>query len=409
MVVKNSLKKPKAAIYIRVSTEEQAREGYSLAAQESALKDYVGMMGYDLYKIYRDEGKSAKDIKHRPALQQLLKDAEKKSFRAICVYKLDRFSRSLKDLILTIEKLKTLNIDFISLQDKIETASASGKLMFHIISSFAEFERDIISERTRFGMTEKAKGGGVISKAPLGYSIKEGKLVLDLDKKDEIIQIFKTFIETDQSLNRIAREHKLSVSGLIKVLRNRTYVGDIKFKENYAGIHEVVLDKETFEKAQSKLDNNSHDRDYLRQTNFIQGLNPNLDLSQVEELAFALSKKHVSCTKRNWKELDIELPLIDSNELKDIPEPFKIQKYLATKLLIEDGFDEEDISYNRVFVNADKTDIYANNTEHKIYIDCTPLNMHKIKEYTDNDIEYWLILGDTSETIKCYIFKKSES
>jgi site-specific DNA recombinase len=227
------LKKPKAAIYIRVSTEEQAKEGYSLGAQESALKDYVGMMGYDLYKVYRDEGKSAKDIKHRPALQQLLKDAEKKLFKAICVYKLDRFSRSLKDLILTIEKLKTLNIDFISLQDKIETASASGKLMFHIISSFAEFERDIISERTKFGMTEKAKGGGIISKAPLGYIVKDGEFLVDETKTMELIDIFRTFVETDQSLNRIAREHKLTVSGLIKVLSNRTYVGDIKFKENY--------------------------------------------------------------------------------------------------------------------------------------------------------------------------------
>ncbi len=405
----SSSKKPKAAIYIRVSTEEQAREGYSLAAQESALKDYISMMGYDLYKIYRDEGKSAKDIKHRPSLQQLLKDAEKKAFKAICVYKLDRFSRSLKDLILTIEKLKTLNIDFISLQDKIETASASGKLMFHIISSFAEFERDIISERTKFGMTEKAKGGGIISKAPLGYTIKDGKLMLDHDKKGEIIQIFKTFIETDQSLNRIAREHKLSVSGLIKVLRNRTYVGDIKFKENYAGIHEVVLDKETFEKAQQKLNSNSYDREYLRYSNFIQGLDSNLDASHVEELALALSKKHISCTKRDWKELDIELPLTDSAELKDIPEPYKLQKYLATQLLIEDGFDEEDISYNRVFVNADKTDVYASNSEHKIYVDCTPLNVHKIKEYLDNDIEYWLVIGDSAETIKFFVFRKSES
>ncbi|MGV8140910.1 MAG: recombinase family protein, partial [Candidatus Woesearchaeota archaeon] len=179
MIKKSSIKKPKAAIYIRVSTEEQAKEGYSLGAQESALKDYVNMMGYDLFKVYRDEGKSAKDLVHRPALQQLLKDAEKKLFKAIFVYKLDRFSRSLKDLILTIEMLKKQEIDFISLQDKIETASASGKLMFHIISSFAEFERDIISERTRFGMAEKAKEGGVITKAPLGYKIHEGKLMID--------------------------------------------------------------------------------------------------------------------------------------------------------------------------------------------------------------------------------------
>jgi len=404
MVKLSSLKKPKAAIYIRVSTEEQAREGYSLTAQESALKDYISMMGYDLYKVYRDEGKSAKDIKHRPALQQLLKDAEKKSFKAICVYKLDRFSRSLKDLILTIEKLKTLNIDFISLQDKIETASASGKLMFHIISSFAEFERDIISERTRFGMTEKAKGGGVISKAPLGYNIQDGKLVLDQNKKGEIAKIFKTFIETDQSLNTIAKTHNLSVSGLIKVLHNRTYIGEIKFKENYAGSHETVLDMETFEKAQSKLNKNSYDREYLSYNNFIQGLNPNLDALQVEELTLALSKKQVSCKKKDWKDLELEIPNLD--ELKDIPEPFKLQKYISTQLLLEEGFNEDEIEYNRVFVNADKVDLYANNADKKVYIDCTTSNIHKILEYITNDIEYWLIQGNNAELIKIYIFSK---
>jgi len=406
MIKVSSSKKPKVAIYIRVSTEEQAKEGYSLSAQESALKDYISMMGYDLYKIYRDEGKSAKDIKHRPALQQLLKDAEKKSFKAICVYKLDRFSRSLKDLILTIEKLKTLNIDFISLQDKIETASASGKLMFHIISSFAEFERDIISERTRFGMTEKAKGGGVISKAPLGYNIQEGKLVLDPSKKEEIIQIFKTFIETNQSLNAIARAHRLSVSGLIKILQNRTYIGEIKFRENYAGTHEIMLDLETFEKAQSKLNKNSYDREYLRYNNFIQGLDSNLDMTCVDELALALSKKQIVYKKKDWKDLGLDIPSLE--ELKNISEPFKLQKHIATQLLLEEGFSEEDISYNRVFVNADKVDLYANSTDKKVYVDCAPSNIHKILEYLHNDIEYWLVLGNEAELVKVYVFSKTQ-
>src|SRR3989338_4139744 len=135
----------KAALYVRVSTEEQVKKGVSLDAQEAALRSYCKTYSYDIHKIYKDKGKSAKDIKGRPAMIKLLEDAQAKKFDVILIYKLDRFSRSLKDLILTIETLKNQEIDFISLQDRIETTSASGKLMFHIISSFSYFQTNIIA------------------------------------------------------------------------------------------------------------------------------------------------------------------------------------------------------------------------------------------------------------------------
>jgi DNA invertase Pin-like site-specific DNA recombinase len=399
MMKSSSLKKPKAAIYVRVSTEEQVREGYSLNAQESALRDYLSMMGYDLYKIYRDEGKSAKDIHHRPALQQLLKDAEKRSFKAICVYKLDRFSRSLKDLILTIEMLKKLNIDFISMQDKIETASASGKLMFHIISSFAEFERDIISERTRFGMIEKAKEGGVVSRAAFGYVIRDGKLLVNNDKRNEVIDIFTTYVETNKSLNKIAREHKLTVRGLIKILSNRIYIGEVKFRDNYSVTTETILSKELFEKAQAKLHTNSHDRVYTKYTNFLLKLDPNIKIDYLNEFALALAKKLILCKKRV-----LDLGTFTEKDLVNMPEPFKLQKYVITQQLLEEGFNEEDIAYNRVFVNADKVDVYVN-SDKKVYIDCTTANIDKIMDYVNNEVEYWLVL-DNNGIVECYSFIK---
>jgi len=246
--------KLKAAIYIRVSTEEQARQGFSLAAQEDALKSYAQALGYEIFQTYRDEGKSAKDMKHRPALQQLLKEAEEKKFNAIFVYKLDRFSRSLKDLILTIEKIKEWQVDFISLQDKIETASASGKLMFHIISSFAEFERDIISERTRFGMNERAKEGGAITKAPLGYKLINSLLEPDLEKKEKVRQIFETFLNTDISLTKLAKSHNLTTRGIIQLLKNKTYLGIIKYAgQESQGTHIPIISQELFNSVQEKL------------------------------------------------------------------------------------------------------------------------------------------------------------
>src|SRR3989344_4731261 len=198
--------KSQAAIYIRVSTEEQARQGISLSAQEEALKNYASALGYDIFKVYRDEGKSAKDIKGRPEMRNLLEDAKNRKIQAIFIYKLDRFSRSLKDLIDTIAKLKEWGVDFVSLQDKIETTSASGKLMFHIISAFAEFERNVTGERNKFSLTQ------------------------------------------------LSKKHNLSVNGLKKILKNQTYLGKIKFDgQIHIGFHQALISSTLFNHVQKKL------------------------------------------------------------------------------------------------------------------------------------------------------------
>lgn len=243
-----------AAIYIRVSTIEQAQQGFSLAAQQEALENYAKALGYEIYKIYKDAGKSAKNLK-RPEMSQLLQDAENKKFSAIFIYKLDRFSRSLKDLILTIEKLKEWNVDFVSLQDKIETASASGKLMFHIISAFAEFERNIIGDRTKFGMERKAKEGGFITKAPKGYKIIEKELIPSEDS--EIIkEIFREFLDNEISLTKLAKKYDMTTTGMKKLLQNTTYLGKVKFaKKETKGKHKPLIEKELFDRVQRKVEN----------------------------------------------------------------------------------------------------------------------------------------------------------
>jgi site-specific DNA recombinase len=245
--------KPFAAIYIRVSTQDQAQHGFSLDAQQDSLLNYAKVLGYEIFKVYRDEGKSAKDLK-RPEMQQLLKDAEEKKFQAIFIYKLDRFSRSLKDLILTIDKLKELGIDFISLQDKIETASASGKLMFQIIGAFAEFERNIIGDRTKFGMERKAKEGGFITKAPKGYKLLNKQLLVDNDESAKVKAIFEEFLNSNISLTQLAKKYGFTTSGVIKLLKNTTYLGKVKFANHESdGQHEPIIDKQLFDKIQEKL------------------------------------------------------------------------------------------------------------------------------------------------------------
>ena len=250
----NQISKPLAAIYIRVSTLEQATHGFSLDAQQDTLQNYANALGFNVFKIYRDEGKSAKNIQQRPEMVQLLKDAESKKFSTIFIYKLDRFSRSLKDLILTIDKLKEWGIDFVSLQDKIETTSASGKLMFHIISAFAEFERNIIGDRTKFGMERKANEGGFITKAPKGYIIVNKKLISDKEKTKEVNQIYQNFLDSDISLTQLAKKYNMTTSGIKKLLQNTTYLGKVKFaKVESEGDHDAIITDELFNKVKRKL------------------------------------------------------------------------------------------------------------------------------------------------------------
>ena len=245
--------KPLAAIYVRVSTQEQAQQGFSLNAQQEALENYAKALGYEIHKIYRDEGKSAKDLK-RPEMTNLLQDAEKGKFSAIFIYKLDRFSRSIKDLILTIDKLKDWGIDFVSLQDRIETTSASGKLMFHIIGAFAEFERNIIGERTKFGMKRKAKEGGFITKAPKGYKLVNKKLMINEEEAEKVREIFNTFLTQKISLTQLAKNYGLTTSGLKKLLQNTTYLGKVKFAdEESKGEHLALIDEELFRRVGEKL------------------------------------------------------------------------------------------------------------------------------------------------------------
>lgn len=245
--------KPLAAIYVRVSTQDQAQHGYSLKAQQEALENYSKALGYEIFKIYKDEGKSAKNM-NRPQMIKMLEDAENKKFSAIFIYKLDRFSRSVVDAILTIDKLKKWGIDFVSMQDKIETASATGKLMFHMISAFAEFERNMIGDRTKFGMERKAKEGGFITKAPKGYILVNKELIIKDQEAEQVRKIFEEFLNSDISLTQLAKKHSMTTSGIKKLLKNTTYLGKVKFAgQESNGQHEPLIEEELFKSVQEKL------------------------------------------------------------------------------------------------------------------------------------------------------------
>ncbi len=143
----------KVALYMRVSTSSQ-----STALQERDLTIYCQQLNYTIYKQYVDHGISGTK-ESRPALNDLMNDARKRKFDAVIVWRFDRFARSTKHLILALEEFQQLNIGFISYSENINTDSIMGKAMFSIISSLAEFERNLIVERINAGLANaKAKG-----------------------------------------------------------------------------------------------------------------------------------------------------------------------------------------------------------------------------------------------------------
>ena len=151
------------AIYTRVSTTDQAREGYSLEEQERRLRAKCESEGYEVYKVYTDSGISGKSTENRPAYQQMLKDMRKGKFNMIMAFKLDRISRSIADFEKFFNEIKEYKCGIDLLTDKIDTTGAAGMFFARILAVFAQFEREIIQERTLIGVEGAVNKGHVPS------------------------------------------------------------------------------------------------------------------------------------------------------------------------------------------------------------------------------------------------------
>ena len=137
------------AIYCRVSTIEQAEEGYSIDEQERLLRDWCNRMNYSVYKVYSDRGISGKDIKNRPALKELLKDAEERKFQMVISWKINRISRKLSDVLKIVDVLEQNNIAFNSYSEQFDNSTPAGKMQFHMMALIGEFERGTIAQNVR--------------------------------------------------------------------------------------------------------------------------------------------------------------------------------------------------------------------------------------------------------------------
>ncbi len=193
----------KAIIYIRVSTTQQADEGVSLQAQEKKARAWCELNDYEVGGVHVDAGISGKKINNRPALEQALSECELGS--ALVVYSLSRLARSTKDTISISEQLQTIGTDLVSVSEKIDTTSAAGKMVFRMLAVMAEFESDIISERTKMGMQHKKAKGERVGSIPFGSQLHaDGVDLIPYPIEQEIIQIIRDLERDGLSLNKIA-------------------------------------------------------------------------------------------------------------------------------------------------------------------------------------------------------------
>ena len=234
----------KAAIYIRVSTEEQAHEGYSLEVQEECLRKYAQNNGWELYcpkdAVYKDD-ESGYSL-NRPALRQLLVDASHKKFDIVLVYKVDRCSRRLQDLLNLVDELESYGIALKSATEPYDTTTSAGKLMFQQLGSFAEFERNRIIERVIPGMKKSLeKGNWLGGYTPYGYTRNKEKKILEVNSEEaKIVKLIFSMYLQNKSVSNIAGylyekgyktrlNSKYYPSLVCDILKNKLYVGILEW------------------------------------------------------------------------------------------------------------------------------------------------------------------------------------
>ena len=197
----------KAVGYIRVSTEEQVKEGLSLGNQEAKIEAFATAKDWDLIGIYRDEGISAKDL-NREGIQQVIQGCRQHEFDVVIIYKLDRLTRSVRDLgYLTQDVFEKTGVDFSSIQDNFDTTTANGTLVLNILGSVAQWERDIIAERTREVLRYKALQGKRVGQIPYGWRLGEdGDTLLEIEQEQAAISLMKHLRGRGLSYREICQE-----------------------------------------------------------------------------------------------------------------------------------------------------------------------------------------------------------
>ena len=269
----------RCAIYTRVSTDSGLDQEFnSLDAQYDAASAYIRSQAHAHWTVVRtryDDGGFSGGSTNRPALQDLLVDVKTGKINVIVVYKVDRLTRSLADFAKLVELFDTHGVSFVSVTQQFNTTTSMGRLTLNVLLSFAQFEREVTSERIRDKIAaSKRKGLWVGGMVPLGYELKDGKLIIVEREADLVRTIFRRYLELG-SVNRLVADLKLrnvrskirklsngSIRGgvpftqgpLFYMLRNRFYVGEVRFRNEICpGPQPALLERELFDAVQARL------------------------------------------------------------------------------------------------------------------------------------------------------------
>ncbi len=270
-----------AGLYLRVSTEDQAREGFSLSEQKERLEFYCKYNGYKIVETYIDAGISAKGGNHRPEFERMLEDGKEGKINMIICLKLDRITRSINDWEMLMKYSETYDVNLAFVNDDINTTTANGKMISRIMMSVSQNEIERTSERTIIGLAGAIKQGHIPHKAPLGYKHENKKLVVDPLTKDVVIRIFNLYFEgmSYQKISTLFNKEQVlgktnwRDSTIMAILTNEIYKGDFvhgkrtKNPTYYSDVVEPLVSKELWEECQVQKKKNS--KSYMRTLTYL--------------------------------------------------------------------------------------------------------------------------------------------
>lgn len=273
--------KKNAGLYIRVSTEDQAREGFSLPEQEKRLRAMCEYKGYEIYKLYKDAGISAKTGNYRPAFEELLQDIRDKKCNTIVVLKLDRLTRSVYDMEGIMKFLDENNAYLDCANEEINTTNSSGKMVARLLTTVSQNEIERTSERTKVGLAGAIKEGHIPARAPLGYKHIDKKLVPDPLTKDIVIRIYNLYFEGKSYYNiatifneeQVLGKTNWKDTGILRIISNEVYKGDYVHGKRtnhptlYKDVVEPIVSKEMWDNCQVQKKKNQ--KNYMRTQTYI--------------------------------------------------------------------------------------------------------------------------------------------
>ncbi len=273
--------KKKCGLYMRVSTEDQAREGFSLSEQRERLETFCKFKGYEIIDYYEDAGISAKTGNHRPEFERLKEDIKSKRVNTIVALKLDRITRSIFDWENLITFLDENNAYLDCANDEINTTTANGKMISRLLMSVSQNEIERTSERTKVGLAGAIKSGHIPHVAPLGYKHEDKRLVIDYSTKDIVVRIFNLYYNgySYQKISNLFNEEKVLEkdnwrdSTIQTILENEIYKGDFihgkrtKHPTYYEDVVEPIISKEMWADCQVQKKKNS--RSYQRTLTYL--------------------------------------------------------------------------------------------------------------------------------------------